>query len=114
MLFEAFKDLVVNERASEILKAAVPGSKCIRRVVTGAMSIAVIPSEGKGFYTHIVIGNTMAEEEVESLKDLEKEMGYELADGSIVFHDWIEEPHPHMDGSTGFVQVEIYSEGVTA
>lgn len=114
VLFEAFQNLVVNELAGEILKVAVPGSKCIRRIVTGAMSIAVIPSLGNGVYTHVVIGDTMAEEEVESIKRLEKDMGYKLADGSVVFHDRVAEPHPHMRGTSEFVQVEFYSEGVSA
>ncbi|MFD9561501.1 hypothetical protein [Streptomyces sp. NPDC059994] len=114
VLFEAFQNLVVNELAGEILKVAVPGSRCIRRIVTGAMSIAVIPSLGKGVYTHVVIGDTMAEEEVESIKRLEKDMGYKLADGSVVFHDRVAEPHPHMRGTSEFVQVEFYSEGVSA
>ncbi|GGX08280.1 hypothetical protein [Streptomyces noursei] len=113
-MFEAFKDLAIHELADEILKVDVPGKKCIRRVVTGAMSIAVIPGEGKGVYTHIVVGNTMAQEEAESLVDLESEMGYRLSDGTVVFHDWVAEPHPHMDGSSEFVQVELYSEGVAA
>ncbi|MEV8022513.1 hypothetical protein AB0O76_40720 [Streptomyces sp. NPDC086554] len=113
VLFEAFKDLVVSELASEILKVAVPGSKCVRRIVTGAMSIAVIPSKGSGVYTHIVIGDTMSEEEVECIKDLEKEMGYKLTEGMVVFHDRVGEPHPQMEGSSEFVQVEVYSGGVS-
>ncbi|MFD5697859.1 hypothetical protein [Streptomyces lasiicapitis] len=113
-MFDTFKDLVIHELASEILKVAVPGAKCIRRVVTEAMSIAVIPSGDKGIYTHVVIGDNMAEEEVESLRGLEEEMGYKLSGGTVVFHDWVKEPHPHMDGSSEFVQVEIYSAGVAA
>ncbi|MFI6684957.1 hypothetical protein [Streptomyces sp. NPDC050485] len=107
-MYEAFKGLTVHDLSSEILKVATPGAKCVRRIVTQAMSIAVVPGKSEGVYVHVVIGDTAGEEEFESLKDLEEEMGFKMEEGAVVFHECFMRPHPHMQGSEEFVQFEVY------